>query len=100
MVVEILYVPGCPNYPAALIRLRAVLKSEAIDAAIREIPINDEATAQALLFPGSPTIRINGLDAEPGNQQTFGVACRLYSGGAGLPSKQALERAITAAKRS
>ena len=100
MLVEILYVPGCPNYPAALIRLREALKSEALDATIREIPINDDASAQALRFPGSPTIRINGLDAEPGNQQTFGVACRLYSSGGGLPSEEALKRAIWAAKQS
>jgi hypothetical protein len=68
-----------------------------MDLPIREIAITDEATARALRFPGSPTIRIDGLDAEPVNDQSFGIACRLYLGD-GLPSEKALRHAILAAR--
>ena len=98
MLIEVLYVPGCPNHQPAVRRLRNALRCEAVDVPIQEIPITDEATARSLRFPGSPTVRINGLDAEPNGHQSFGLACRLYSGGNGLPSEETLQRAICTAK--
>src|SRR6267154_402310 len=98
MLIEVLYVPGCPNHQPAVHRLRNALRCEAVDMPIQEIPVSDEATARSLRFPGSPTVRINGEDAEPNGQQSFGLACRLYPGGCGLPSAEALQRAISAAK--
>jgi hypothetical protein len=98
MLIEVLYMPGCPNHHPALHRLRRALEFEAVDVAIQEIPVSDEATARFLRFPGSPTIRINGQDAEPTGQQSFGLACRLYSGGGGLLSEETLQRAISTAK--
>ncbi len=71
MLIEVLYMPGCPNHQPALHRLRKALQFEAVDVAIREIPVSDEATARSLRFPGSPTVRINGQDAEPSEQQSF-----------------------------
>ena len=98
MLIEVLYMPGCPNHQPAILRLRKVLQFEAVDVPIREIPVSDEATARSLHFPGSPTVRINGQDAEPSGQQSFGLACRLYSGDSGLPSEETLQRAISTAK--
>jgi hypothetical protein len=98
MLVEVLYVPGCPNHQPAVHRLRNALRCEAVDVPIQEIPVSDEATARSLQFPGSPTVRINGRDADPSGQQSFALACRLYSGGSGLPSEEALRRAISTAK--
>ena len=54
MRVEILYVPGCPNYQPTIERLQAVLASEAVKAGIQGIPVTTEVEAKALLFPGSP----------------------------------------------
>lgn len=99
MLIELLYVPGCPNHQPALSRLRTVLESRGIDAQIRETAIRNETAARAQRFPGSPTIRINGVDTEEHSQQSFGIACRLYSGGTGLPSEEALRRTIAAAAR-
>ena len=98
MLIEVLYMPGCPNHQPALQRLRKALQFEAVDVAIREIPVSDEATARSLRFPGSPTVRIDGQDAEPNGQQSFGLTCRLYSGGSGLPSEETLQSAISTAK--
>jgi hypothetical protein len=64
MKIEILYVPGSPNYQPTCERLQAVLASEAVKIGIQRIPVTTEAEAKALIFPGSPTVRVNGEDVE------------------------------------
>lgn len=98
MLIEVLFVPGCPNHEPAVESLRNVLCSEAINATIQEIAVTDEAMARSLKFPGSPTVRINGRDVESTPQQSYGLACRLYSGGTGVPSVGALQRAVAGAQ--
>jgi hypothetical protein len=98
MLVELLYVPGCPHYEPALSRLRQVLQSQKLPVAIREIPVTDEAMARSLRFPGSPTIRINHQDVEPDGGTSPALACRLYGNGTSAPSEEAIRRAISAAK--
>lgn len=99
MVIEVLYVPGCPNHQAAIENLRSALRSAAVDAAIQEIAVIDDATARQLKFPGSPTIRVDGRDVEWNTQDSYGLACRLYSNGSGIPSLEALQRAIVDAEK-
>jgi len=53
MLIEVLYMPGCPNHQPALHRLRKALQFEEVDVPIREILVSDEATARSLHFPGS-----------------------------------------------
>jgi len=43
MIIELFYVPGCPNHQAAIDKLKNVLRSAAIDASIEEIAITDDA---------------------------------------------------------
>lgn len=98
MKIEILYVPGCPHHQPAFVRLQKVLASEALSAEICQVAVNTEAQAKALLFPGSPTIRIEGEDVEP-TQNAPSLACRLYSNLSGVPSDQMLRRAISETRR-
>ena len=42
MLIEVLYMPGCPNHQPALHRLRKALQFEAVDVPIREIPVSDQ----------------------------------------------------------
>ena len=98
MVIEFFYVPGCPNHQPAIDGLKDVLQSAAIDAPIQEIAVMDEAMASRLKFPGSPTIRIDGSDVESKHRESYGLACRLYSNGTGVPSREILERALAQAK--
>jgi len=99
MRIEILYVPGCPHYQPAVERVRAALESESLQAEIHSIPINTEGQAKAMLFPGSPTIRINGEDVEPTLTTVPSLSCRLYANRSGVPSDKLLRIAISNAKQ-
>ena len=99
MRIEILYVPGCPNYQPAFERLQSVLMSEAVQDEIYGVPVSTEAQAKELLFPGSPTIRVNGEDVDPGTTSAPGLACRVYADRSGVPSEEVLRRAVGKAKR-
>jgi len=98
MMIEVLYVPGCPNHQPAVEKFRDVLRSAAIDAWIQEIEVTNDAMARQLKFPGSPTIRVEGSDVESNPQDSYSLACRLYSNGTGVPSLEALRRAVTRAR--
>jgi hypothetical protein len=100
MRIEVLYVPGCPNHAAAIDSVNEALRIEQMDAVVEEVEVSDAVAAQTLCFPGSPTIRINGVDAEPNEQLSFGLACRLYSGASHVPSQAALRRAIASAREA
>ena len=100
MLIELLYVPGCPNHEAALGKLKEGMRSESVDVPVREIAVTDETMARSLSFPGSPTIRIDGMDIEPSGESAVGLACRLYSNGTGVPSSETFKRAIVSAKKS
>jgi hypothetical protein len=99
MRIEVLYVPGCLNYEPAVERIRKVLVAESEQVGIRAVPVNTEAEAKALLFPGSPTVRINGEDIEPTRTTVPSLSCRLYANRSGIPSEELLRIAISNAKR-
>jgi hypothetical protein len=96
--IEVLYFEGCPNFRPAVERLKAVLRQERLSTEIAEIEITDEAAAEKFRFPGSPTIRINGLDIdiEARTRSTVAFACRRYEGG--LPSEAMMRRALNEAQ--
>lgn len=98
MLIEVLYIPGCPNHQPTVESIRKVLQTEALLVPIHEIAVTDQAMACSLQFPGSPTVRINKQDAEPNQKESYGLACRLYSGRRGAPQLEALRQAVARAK--
>jgi hypothetical protein len=54
MRIEILYVPGCPNYHPAVERLQAVLESQSLQAEIRSVTVGTKAQAKLFRFPAPP----------------------------------------------
>jgi hypothetical protein len=88
--VELLYFDGCPHYEALLVRLGELLRTTGIDARIQLRNIADGAAAESQRFLGSPTVRVDGYDVEPGasERSDFGMTCRLYAthdGPVGMP---------------
>jgi hypothetical protein len=80
MKVEVFYFEGCPNRQPAVERVKEILKKEGLDVEVVEIEVPDHASAQAVGFLGSPTIRIDGLDVEASarSSQAYGMMCRTY----------------------
>jgi hypothetical protein len=79
--VEVLYFKGCPNHEPAVEQVRKALRSEGLPILVNEVEITDPAMAQKFGFLGSPSIRIDGIDVEPGAREikAFGFGCRTYS---------------------
>ena len=78
--VEVLTFSGCPHAEPALELVERVLADTGIAATVRRIDVPDNETAAAERFLGSPTIRVNGRDVEPGNHERdqYVLACRVY----------------------
>jgi hypothetical protein len=98
-VVEVLSIDGCPHYPAALALVERVRAQLRVDAELRATMVADQAAAEQHRFPGSPTIRVDGHDVEPGAEPpgSYTVSCRLYrhdQGLAGLPREQWVRDAL------
>jgi hypothetical protein len=79
-VVEVLYVRDCPHYLGTLALVERVRAELGIHTELRTSLIVDQAAADQARFPGSPTVRVNGHDVEPGSELVteYVVGCRLY----------------------
>jgi glutaredoxin len=62
--ITVLHVPGCTGGAAAL-ALAARIAAARDDVAVAELVVEDEETALASGFRGSPTVLIDGRDLEP-----------------------------------
>jgi hypothetical protein len=91
--VELLYFDGCPNHEALLPRLRELVADAGISAHVELRRITDDEAAQRERFLGSPTVRVDGRDVEPGaeSRTDYGMKCRLYRTANGLSGQPAEE---------
>ena len=99
MRVELLWSEGCPHRGAARALIDEVAAALRLAPAVAEIAVEDEAAGRRLCFPGSPTIRVDGVDVEPGWEPCADCTprCRVYATGAGLgglPERGWVERAL------
>lgn len=96
MKVELLYFEGCPGHEALLPRVRELV-GDAVEIQLRQVGSPEEANAERFL--GSPTLRIDGQDVEPGagERTDFGMKCRLYRSAEGqshAPADEWIRRAL------
>ena len=86
MEVELLYFDGCPSHKALLPRLHELLARADLDVPVRQRRVESEAAAQCERFLGSPTLRVDGVDIDPGaaDRTDYGLKCRLYPTEEGL----------------
>ena len=101
--IELLTFAGCPNREAALTLIERVRAQLASNAEVQVIEVPDQPAAEQLRFLGSPTIRVEGGDIEPGadRRHEYVHACRLYQGQhslRGLPEEDWLRRALFTAE--
>ncbi len=84
--VELLWFEDCPNHMHTEVLIRGVAADLGLDITIERRLVADMEAARRLRFPGSPTVRIDGVDVEPGfNEPVEGfLGCRVYSTPGGL----------------
>jgi hypothetical protein len=105
MKIELLYFDGCPNHEALLPRLRELLDRAGIAEQPQLMRVESVEHAEREHFLGSPTLRIDGYDVDPGaaDREDFGLKCRLYrsdSGIAGIPPDDWILKAVENARSS
>jgi hypothetical protein len=88
--VELLYFRGCPGHETLEPHLRALLRRRWPDTELQLRAVESEEEALRAGFLGSPTVRVDGRDVEPGadTRDDFGLKYRLYRVGerlAGTP---------------
>lgn len=79
VLVELLYWDGCPSHPRALEDLGAAMTQAGLDPreiVVRAIDTDEDAEREG--FTGSPTIRIDGEDIQPVENEPYGLTCRVY----------------------
>ncbi len=93
--IEILYFDGCPHLEPTLQLAREVLGDLALEAEIRQVRVETAEEAERQRFLGSPSVRVDGKDIEPGAEDWTGYAlgCRMY-GRSGVPPRELLVTAL------
>ena len=67
--VEILYFDGCPNHDGARALVARIAAELRVEPNVELVEVADPDAASELRFLGSPSIRVNGRDVEPGAQE-------------------------------
>ena len=103
MRIELLFFDGCPGHEALLPRVHDLLASEGVDASVELRRVESDDAAVQERFLGSPTLRIDGVDVDPGagERSDFGLKCRLYAtddGLRGMPEDRWVRAALARAR--
>ncbi len=102
MTIELWYFDGCPSHEAFVPRLRELLDRAGVDAPVQQRRVQSDEEAQHERFLGSPTLRVDGVDVDPGagEQTDFGLRCRLYPTADGLRGAPPDEWVLAALQRA
>ena len=98
--IEFLYWEDCPSHPQAWSLLQEAMAELGVEIPVEQIEVVTDEAAERLAFPGSPTIRVNGVDIDPDGAAQMGTAltCRIYRLQDGrfspVPSKEMIRQAL------
>ena len=89
--IEILYFDGCPNREPARALVERLASELRVEPEIELVQVADPDAALALRFLGSPTVRVDGVDVEPGAEERrdFAFSCRIYRNDGGASEQPA-----------
>ena len=97
MEVVIQYVKGCPHFGETYQMVSDILESSETHGVLRTTLISSIPQAEELIFVGSPTLLIDGVDPFADKSSPVGLACRIYGSGAGrsgTPPRDQVEAAL------
>ena len=95
MQIEVLFFRGCPHHQPTVDLARELVAELALSANLQEVEVQDHAEAVRLRFPGSPSVRVDGIDIEPGADERtdWSLSCRMY-GRSGVPPREMFVAAL------
>jgi hypothetical protein len=78
--IEILVFDGCPNAAPTRELVERIASQLSVKPEIVVVVVPDAEAAERAWFLGSPTVRVNGLDIEPGAEarRDYSMSCRVY----------------------
>jgi arsenate reductase len=91
---QVLVFDGCPNAEAAMELAGSVADRLGPGISVERTVVDTRGKAALLLFPGSPSIRVNGEDVEGRTTSEGAICCRTYKDGAGVPPEWIVEAAV------
>ena len=76
--IEVLFFDGCPSHARLLPAVRRLAEEAGAELVLRRVETPEAAEAERFL--GSPTVRVNGADVDPGaaGRADYGLKCRIY----------------------
>ena len=76
--IEVLYFAGCPSHQRLLPTVRRLAEEAGARLELRAVETSGAAERERFL--GSPTVRVDGRDVDPGAaaRSDYGLKCRLY----------------------
>ena len=101
MKIELLYFDGCPSHERLLPTVERLVSEARGELRVRAVETLEAAEAERFL--GSPTLRIDGVDVDPGAaaRTDFGLKCRIYrsdEGQSGVPPEAWIRFALDQAR--
>src|SRR5262245_57143896 len=101
--VDVLHFEGCPNWQQTHALVERLSSELEVEVDISLVEVADPDAAVRLRFLGSPTVRVDGRDVEPGadDRQDYVLACRIYrhdGGFSGEPDERWIREALRASK--
>jgi hypothetical protein len=103
MRVEVFYIADCPNWQTATREIQEIARALGFRPFVDASCITSEEEAKESAFLGSPAVRVNGRDVEPGapdGPAAYGCRVYYYDGRFhGAPARAWLRAALTKASR-
>lgn len=65
MEIRVLHTPACEGWPHAMDAVDEAIHKAGIQATVTEVEVSTQEQAEQLRFIGSPTVQIDGVDADP-----------------------------------
>lgn len=93
--IDVLYVPACPNVNRARERLGSALKATGVTATIRATEVSTPADAARVGMHGSPTILIDSRDPFHQEGEEASLSCRFYDVGGSIDGAPSVEQLIS-----
>ncbi len=63
--IQILFSEGCVHTPSTIDLVKSVASELSAEIDLQMVQVTDAEQAEALDYPGSPTVRIDGQDIDP-----------------------------------